>query len=104
MLDVQILDVQRIVFDKLAPLLDIFAHQRGEYLLGFHKVFQLHLKQRAPLGVHGGLPKLRGSHLAQSLVALDLIVLFSLLDNVGEKLAGGLLFHRLTQGAAGSAR
>ena len=42
-------------------------------------------------------------HLAQALVALHLVVLLALLDDVGEQLAGGLLLDRLARDARGAA-
>lgn len=38
--DVEILHIERIVFDELASALDVFAHQRGEDLFGLHQVFE----------------------------------------------------------------
>src|SRR5262249_211014 len=37
-LDVQILHIQRILFDELAPRLNVFAHQRGEDVLGSREI------------------------------------------------------------------
>ena len=72
-------------------------------VVGFGEIFELDLEQGATLGVHGGLPKLRGGHFAQALVALHLVVLLALLDDVGEELAGGCLFDRLAGGARSAA-
>jgi len=47
-------------------------------------------------------PELRRGHLAESLVALDLIFLFALLDDVLEDLARGLLLHWLVRDLAAS--
>ena len=102
-LDVQVLHVERVIFDKFSARFDIFAHEGGEDGVGFGDVFQLDLKQSAALGVHGGFPELRGGHLAQALVTLHLVVLLALFDDVGEELAGGLLFHRLAQDAGRAA-
>jgi hypothetical protein len=52
-------DIQGIVFDELAPRLDVFAHEGGEDGFGFGDVFKLDLEQGAAFGVHGGFPKLR---------------------------------------------
>ena len=41
-LDVQVLHVQRILFNELATRFHIFAHQDGKYLVGFDDVFQPH--------------------------------------------------------------
>src|SRR5579863_3312838 len=65
--DVEILDVERVILDEFAALLDVFAHQRGKHLLGLHHVLELHFQQRASLGVHGGGPELVGIHFAQAL-------------------------------------
>src|SRR5580658_6858466 len=58
-LNVEVLHVQSIVFDELAPRFYIFAHQRGEDGLGLGNVFELDLKQGAPLWIHRGFPQLR---------------------------------------------
>ena len=55
-LDIQILDVQRVVLDEFAADFHILAHQGRENLLGFQGVFQAHLQEGARLGVHGGGP------------------------------------------------
>ena len=81
---VEVAYIQRVVLDKFAALFYIFTHQSGEDFFGFHEVFQLDLEQGAALGVHSGLPELRGAHLAQALVALHLVVLLALFDDVGE--------------------
>src|ERR1035437_9761039 len=102
-LDVEVLHVESIVLDELAAGFNVFAHQSGEDGLGFGDVFELDRKQRAPFGIHGGLPQLRGGHFAQALVALYLVVLFALFHDVGEELAGGLLFNRFARDAGGTA-
>ena len=55
-LHIQVLHVQGILLDELAPHLDVIAHQRGENLLGLGSVIQAHLQQRPRLGVHGRIP------------------------------------------------
>ncbi len=55
-LDVQVLYVERVFFDELPPRFNVLAHQRGEDCLGGEHIFKLHLEQRAPFGIHGGLP------------------------------------------------
>ena len=42
-LDVEVLYVEGVVFDELAALLDVFAHQGGEDLLCFDEIFELDL-------------------------------------------------------------
>ena len=39
-LDIQVLYIQRVVFNKLSSRFDVFAHQGGEDRLGFGKVFE----------------------------------------------------------------
>ena len=48
-LDIQVLHVQRVVFDELAAGFNVFAHQRGEDGFALGDVFELHRQQRAPL-------------------------------------------------------
>ena len=69
-LDIQVLHVERVLFDKLAARLHVIAHQISEDALGFQLIFHAHLQQRTLLGVHRGLPKLVGIHFAQTLEAL----------------------------------
>src|SRR3989475_7250607 len=64
--DVEVDDFERVLFDELAPLLDVFPHQRGENLLGLDDVLEPHLEQRARFPVHGGFPEFRGIHLPQA--------------------------------------
>src|ERR1700712_5114687 len=46
-------------------------------------------------GVHGGLPELRCGHFAEALVALHLVLLAALLDDVVAHFARGLLLDRV---------
>jgi hypothetical protein len=64
LLNVEIHDFERVVFDELAARFDIFAHQRGENILGSYRVLEFHLQQRARIGVHGRVPELLGIHFA----------------------------------------
>ncbi len=41
-LDVEVLHVQRILFDELAPGFHILTHQRGEDRFRLRQVFELH--------------------------------------------------------------
>ncbi len=43
-LDIQVLHIQRILFDEPAPALDILAHQRREDLLATRDILELHLQ------------------------------------------------------------
>src|SRR5215467_12864507 len=53
-LDIQVDDVEGVVFYEFAAVLDVFAHERGENLFGFHHGLGLQLEQRARFRVHGG--------------------------------------------------
>src|SRR5258708_24427363 len=57
-LNIQVLHIQRILFDKLPPRLDVLTHQRGEDGLALGNVFRLYREQRARLRIHGRLPQL----------------------------------------------
>src|SRR5271167_2045467 len=75
--DVEVADVERVLFDELAPRLDLVAHQRAEDFLSFLARRNLHPQHRPRLRVHRGLPELPRIHLAQPLVALDVDALLS---------------------------
>src|SRR5437868_6413169 len=100
--DVQVLHVERVLLDELAPRFDVFAHERDEDGLAFGDIFQLHRKQRAALGIHRRLPKLRSCHLAQTFVTLDSELLPPFVDDVITKLADVGLFYDLDVFALGS--
>src|SRR5580692_3593827 len=55
-LDIQILHIQSILFNKLAPCLHVLAHQGGEDGLALGNIFELHREQSPPLRIHGRLP------------------------------------------------
>src|SRR5579885_2580368 len=99
-LNIEVLHVQRVVFDELASRLHIFAHQRGKDGFGFGDVLEFDLEQRAALGIHGGLPELRGCHLAQPFITLHLVVAAPLFDDILEEFPRRLLFHWIMRGAA----
>ena len=56
LLDVQVLDVEGVVFDELAAGFNVFSHEGCEDGLGLGEIFELDREQGAALGVHGGLP------------------------------------------------
>src|SRR5919108_4926629 len=69
LLDVQILHFERVVFDELAPGLDLVTHERREHQVGFHVIFGLDLQQRPLRGIHRRFPERVRVHLAEALVA-----------------------------------
>jgi hypothetical protein len=101
-LDVEILDVEGVIFDELATAFDVLAHERGEDLFGGSNVFQLDLDERAASWIHGCFPELRGSHFAEALVTLDRIFFTSLLDDVLEDFARGLLLDGILRDLGGT--
>src|SRR6266545_457014 len=69
--NIEVLDVERVVFDELAARLDLVAHQGGEHQVRGRVIFRLDLQER-PLGrIHRGLPQRVRVHLAEALVAVD---------------------------------
>jgi type I restriction enzyme, R subunit len=56
LLNIQILHIQRILFDKLPARFHVLAHKRCEDSLAFCNVFEFDGKKRAALGIHGRLP------------------------------------------------
>src|ERR1017187_1131840 len=89
-LDIQILHVERVVFDEFSTRFHVFAHQRGEDSFALGYVFQSDLQERAALGIHGGFPELLGGHFSQAFVALDGVLLAAFVQDVIEKFAGGV--------------
>src|SRR6185369_11596886 len=85
--DVQVLNVERVVFDELAACFHIFAHQGCKDGFALCNVFEFHGQQRSPLGIHGGFPELRRGHLAQTFVALNDKVFLTLGQNMFEEIA-----------------
>ena len=75
-LNVEVSDVEGVVFDELPPRLDGVAHQHRKDLVGFDHVVDPYFEQRALVGIHCRLPELLRVHLAQALVALDSEVFF----------------------------
>jgi hypothetical protein len=57
-LDVEVLDVEGVVFNELAAIFNVFTHQCGEDFIGFDSVLELDAEQSAVLWVHGGFPQL----------------------------------------------
>jgi hypothetical protein len=69
-LNINIPRPQRIRLNKLAPWLNLVAHEHGEDAVGFDGVVDLDAQEAADCWVHGGFPELGGVHLAQPFVAL----------------------------------
>src|SRR5699024_1511716 len=74
-LDIQEAHVLGVLLDEVTSGLDVLAHQHGENLIRSCGVIHGDLAQGAVLGIHGGVPQFRVVHLAQTLVALDAVVL-----------------------------
>src|SRR6478609_10493273 len=74
-LDVEEPDILRVLLDELPPRLHVFAHERREDRVGRGGVVDRDLAERARRGIHRGLPQLLVIHLAETLVALDAVVL-----------------------------
>src|SRR5699024_5737640 len=80
--DVEEADVLGVLLDEAAAGLDVVAHQHGEDGVGVGGLVDRDLLQGAGGRVHGGGLQLLPVHLAQTLVALDAVVL-------GDTAAGG---------------
>src|SRR5579871_912924 len=75
--NVEVADFLRVLLDKLAPGLDLVAHERPEQQIDIAVAVravraELDLQQRPRLRVHRGLPQLLRVHLGEPLVPLDL--------------------------------
>src|SRR5689334_16773521 len=68
--DVEVLYVERVVFDELAARLDLVAHQRREHQVRLGVVLGSDLQQRPLRRIHRGLPQRVRVHLAETLVAV----------------------------------
>src|SRR5256885_1723815 len=91
-LNIQVHDFQRVVFDELAARFDIFTHKCRENIFCGNGVFELHLKQRTRVRVHGRVPKLLGVHFAQPFESRDGEIFLSVFHHVVEHV--GRLFLR----------
>src|SRR4051794_11433933 len=74
-LDVEELHVTRVLLDERAPGLDVLTHEDGEDLVGLGGIVERDLQQGAGALVHRRLAELLVVHLAETLVALDRVVL-----------------------------
>jgi hypothetical protein len=63
-LDIQIRHLQRVLLDEFAARLNRIAHQRGENVVGGHRILDAHLHESARFGVDGRVPQLFCVHLA----------------------------------------
>src|SRR5215469_6142310 len=90
-LNVQVDDFEGIFLDELAAILDVFAHERRENLLGFDNVFEFDFQQGARFRVHGGFPELRGIHFTKALEPRDGEVFFGVFHDVGQNIGGVFL-------------
>lgn len=59
-LDINIRHPQRIAFNELPLRRHLIAHEHGEHLVRLNRVVDLHLRQRVPGRVRGGIPLLFG--------------------------------------------
>src|SRR5688572_1886027 len=66
--DIEVLDIQRVVFNELAARLDLIAHQRREHQVGFRVIFGAYLEQCPARGIHRRFPERLRVHLTEALV------------------------------------
>ena len=64
-----------VLLDKFATKFGLLAHEDGEELVRFDRVFHRNFQERTFLRIHGGFPKLFGVHLAKTFVALKFTAL-----------------------------
>ena len=55
-LNIQVLHIQRILFDEFAAGFDVFSHQCRKNGLGFGNIFELDGEQRTPFRIHRRIP------------------------------------------------
>ena len=70
-LDIQVSDVKGVVFNELPSRFDLFAHQRGEYLIGAGWVLDHDFQESPCVGIHGGIEELRRIHFPETFIPLD---------------------------------
>src|SRR5256885_8595958 len=75
--DIEVLDVEGVVFDELPARFDLITHERGEHQVCFGVIFGTHLQQGADGWIHRRFPELLWVHLAETLVAVDRDALLS---------------------------
>src|SRR5262245_47844169 len=83
-LNVEVLHIERVVFNEASARLDLVAHQHGEDFVGLDRVVDPDLQERAFFGVHRRLPQLLRVHFAQAFVALNRQILLGRRQNVVE--------------------
>jgi hypothetical protein len=54
--DIEVLDLEGMLFDELAARLDIVTHEGGKQVISGGGVLKPDLEQGAARGIHGGLP------------------------------------------------
>ena len=87
-LDVQILHIERVVFDELSAGLYVFAHERRKDRLALGYVFEPYLQKSTALRIHSRFPQLLCRHFSQALVALDDVFLAAFIQYVIEEFTG----------------
>src|SRR6266851_8739692 len=95
LLNVQVLHVQRVVFDEFSAGFYVFAQQGGEDGLALGYVFEPYLQEGAALGIHGGFPELLGGHFSEAFVALDDVLFAAFVQDVIEEFSGRVFLDDL---------
>ena len=83
--DVEIADVEGVLFDEITARLDVVPHQHAKNLIGGRGVFHGHPEQHALGRVHSGFPQVGRVHFAQSLEAGDRAAPFADFAELGEQ-------------------
>ena len=63
-----------VLLNKSLAWVYLIPHEGREDIVSFDGILDVHLQQRAPCRIHGGVPQLRGVHLAEALVTLNVQV------------------------------
>src|ERR1035437_24540 len=95
LLNIQVLHVQRVVFDEFSAGFYVFAHQRREDGFALGDVFEPDLQEGAALGIHSRFPELLGGHFSEAFVALDDVLFAAFVQDVVEKIASGVFLYDL---------
>src|SRR5690554_475523 len=70
-LDVEVLNIQGVLFDEFASQFDVVAHEDCEGFFGFDHIAEGHLYEGTLGFVHRGFPQLFGVHFTEAFVSLD---------------------------------
>lgn len=94
-LNIEVFDVEGVLFNKLSSRFHLIAHKDGEDAVGFDGAVDTYLEERARFRIERRQPQLLRIHLAETFITLDVLSAAPLMEDEISDAGNGADFLRL---------